>query len=141
MQAARRAIRVVGPRPRPLRGALVVELRPRPNVAAGEPGYGVGDALAERDPATTVIALREGEPLPGDGRGRPLVAVARDAARHPWQERALDALARARPDAVVVEVGLPGAARRSGTLILTHGGSRVSCRAVAELLTEGATDG
>ncbi|MYT28516.1 hypothetical protein GTY73_06640 [Streptomyces sp. SID8354] len=37
----------------------------------------------------------------------PLVVV-RDAARHGWMCRALAGLTAARPDAVVVEVGLPG---------------------------------
>ena len=138
---ARRALRVIGPTPRPVRAPLVVELRPPANIAAGEAAFGVGDALAARDPGTTVLALREGDPIPSPN-GRALVAVARDAARHPWQRRALAALVAGRPGAVVVELGWPGAPAPDGvTLIVTHGGSRASCRAVAELLSEGASDG
>jgi beta-N-acetylhexosaminidase len=134
--AARRAIRVMGPEPAPVRGALVVELRPRPNVAAGEPPSGLGEALAERDPATAVVTLREGDALPPDlGRnGRPLVAVVRDAGRHPWQRAALDELLARRPGALVVELGWPEPPPRAGTLIVTHGASRASCAAAADLL-------
>jgi beta-N-acetylhexosaminidase len=141
--AARRALRVSGPPPAQVRAPLVIELRPPANIAAGEPAFGVGDALVERDPGTTVLSLREGDPIPqANGGGRALVAVVRDAVRYPWQRRALAALVRDRPGAVVVELGWPGAPAPDGaTLIVTHGGSRMSCRAVAELLTEGASDG
>jgi beta-N-acetylhexosaminidase len=141
---ARRAIRVLGPPPPPLRRPLVLELRPTANIAAGEAGYGVGDALAERDPGTTALVLREGDPLPAlnGGADRPVVVVVRDAARHAWQRDAVGALVAGRPEAVVVEVGWPAGPEPGGrTLILTHGGSRASCRAVAELLIGGTSDG
>src|SRR5207237_5744783 len=52
LEAARRAVRAVGacrlgPR------AVVVELRPEPGVAAGEPGWSPGRVIAERDPSAT----------------------------------------------------------------------------------------
>jgi beta-N-acetylhexosaminidase len=65
--------------------------------------------------------------------------VVRDRHRHPWQAAHVDRLAAARPDAIVVDMGWPGtplpAAR---TWITTHGASRASAEAVAELLTRGA---
>ncbi|GAA3084909.1 hypothetical protein GCM10020254_31630 [Streptomyces goshikiensis] len=44
--------------------------------------------------------------------GRRVVAVVRDAHRHPWMTKAVDALVEARPDTVVVEMGLPRAEPR-----------------------------
>ena len=41
LAAARRAVRVVGPR-RPLRQPLIVEIEPRENIAAGQFGWGLG---------------------------------------------------------------------------------------------------
>jgi beta-N-acetylhexosaminidase len=138
--AARRALRVSGRVPAGLRSPLVVELRAEPNVAAGPPTYGVGDALAERDPATVVVSLAEGDPPPA--APGPLVVVARDAGRVAWQQRAIAALASERPDLVLVELGWPGwEPPASAAVIAAHGGSRANCRAVAELLTNGAASG
>lgn len=47
---------------------------------------------------------------------------------------ALDALVTARPDTVVVEMGLPMAASRGAVYIATHGASRVCGRAAAEVI-------
>ena len=49
-------------------------------------------------------------PPPCSPPGRPLVVVTRDARRHPAQAAALRALLTARPDAVLVDMGWPGAA-------------------------------
>jgi beta-N-acetylhexosaminidase len=65
--------------------------------------------------------------------GRPLVLVVRDAHRHPWMAGALRTLLAARPDAVVVEMGVP--AIRSGRVHLaTYGASRANGLAAAEVL-------
>ena len=64
------------------------------------------------------MRLRE---APGDLAGllapyerRRLVLVVRDAARHAWQEETVAAATKLRPDAIVVETGIPAAARRRG---------------------------
>ncbi|MZG14043.1 glycoside hydrolase family 3 protein, partial [Streptomyces sp. SID5914] len=67
--------------------------------------------------------------------GRPLVIVARDAARHAWMSRAVTGLTAARPDAIVVEMGLPGATTAEAQ-IFTHGASAASGVAAAEVLTD-----
>ena len=112
--AARRALQVEGdvafdapPR--------VAELRPRANIAAGEHLHSLLEA--------TVV--RESDDVPEAD-----VYVVRDAHRHSWMQAAAD-----RPGAVVVELGVPlwrPAAARG--YLATHGGSRVSLDAVAELL-------
>lgn len=66
--------------------------------------------------------------------GRTVVVVVRDAHRHPWMTAALDALVPARPDTVVVEMGVPRAEPRGALYIATHGASRVCGRAAAELI-------
>jgi beta-N-acetylhexosaminidase len=92
---------------------LVVELRPRANIAAGE---------AEHSLAATVV--REGEPVPAAD-----VIVVRDAHRHLWMREAADV-----PGAVVVETGLPlWRPQSSRGYIATNGGSRASYEAVREL--------
>ena len=72
---------------------------------------------------------------------RALVVVVRDAHRHAWMASALAAVTAARPDAIVVEMGIAyGLGEKSGgaTLIATHGAALVSGLAVARLLTKGS---
>ena len=64
--------------------------------------------------------------------GRPLVLAVRDLHRNPWMRRAVDTVKAERPDAVVVEFGLP---HGEGADLYTHGASRVSGIAAAEYLT------
>jgi beta-N-acetylhexosaminidase len=62
------------------------------------------------------------------------VVVARDATRVGWVGRAVAGLLAARPDAVVVEMGLPGPVPPAAGWIATGGASAASARAAAELL-------
>ena len=66
--------------------------------------------------------------------GRPLVVVVRDASRHPWMARALAHLLAARPDTIVVEMGLPGTPLPAAAQIFTHGATAASGVAAAEVL-------
>ena len=65
---------------------------------------------------------------------RTVVAVVRDAHRHPWMTEALDALVAVRPQTIVVEMGLPRAAPRGALYIATHGAARVCGKAAAEVI-------
>ncbi|MFB7658008.1 MULTISPECIES: glycoside hydrolase family 3 protein [unclassified Streptomyces] len=146
--AARRAVRVTGAAREalPLTAAPhVVELAPVTNMAIGkETPWGVADPLRERLPGTTSVRVRDEELREGTvelttcalepAAGRPLVVVARDAARHPWMSRALTGLTTARPDAIVVEMGLPGTTTAAPAQIFTHGASAASGVAAAEVL-------
>jgi beta-N-acetylhexosaminidase len=120
LDAARRALRITRRSSGvtfPLPGAPhVVELAPETNPAIdkGTP-WGVGGPLSDLLPGTTVTRLTPstagGGAVEGvllTAAGRPLVVVVRDAHRHAWQADALVHLLAARPDAVVVEMGLPG---------------------------------
>ncbi|QMU74560.1 glycoside hydrolase family 3 protein [Streptacidiphilus sp. PB12-B1b] len=155
--AARRAIRMTDAAQGalPLKAAPhVVELVPTMNLAIGkETPWGVATPLRERLPGTTFVRVHEddlaaagGAEAPvleelalGPSTGRPLVVVVRDAARHGWMAAALAQLLRARPDAVVVEMGLPGTPGSEVVQIATHGATTASGVAAAELLA-GAPD-
>ncbi|MFI8932988.1 glycoside hydrolase family 3 protein [Streptomyces sp. NPDC053474] len=124
----------------------VVELSPvmNPAVDGGTP-WGVADPLRALRPDTTSVRLTELELdgfddvldraalTPADGRA--LVVVVRDAARHRWMTEALARLLRTRPDALVVEMGVPTGVPLGAVHLITHGATRVSGIAVAELLT------
>ena len=118
---------------------LVVELRPRVNIAAGEAGHSVGAVLARRLPGTEELVLEGDSPdvrralsLRGNRR---LVVVVRDAHRYEWMREATDSLVSSVPDSIVVEVGLPLWRPRSQGYVATLGGSRVSYEALADVLT------
>ncbi|MGW5092541.1 glycoside hydrolase family 3 protein [Streptomyces coelicoflavus] len=148
--AARRAVRLTGA----ARAALpltaaphVVELAPVTNMAVGkETPWGVAEPLRERLPGTTSVRVRGQELEEGTvalescalepAAGRPLVIVARDAARHAWMSRAVTGLTAARPDAIVVEMGLPGTTSAAAAQVFTHGASAASGVAAAEVLTD-----
>lgn len=112
--AARRAVEVdgdvaLGTSP------VVVELRPIANIAAGEAEHRVAGA----------VVVREGEPVPAAD-----VYIVRDAHRHAWMREAVD-----RPEAVVVETGLPvWRPERSRGYVATHGGGGASLHAAEEVL-------
>ena len=94
---------------------VVVELRPRANIAAGEAEHVLGNALV----------VREGEPVPQAD-----VLVVRDAHRHPWMRQAADAAG-----AIVVETGLPvWRPSHARGYVATYGGGRVSLEAAEEVL-------
>lgn len=154
LDAARRALHIetVGGVPS-LAGAVVVEFDVTPGIAAGPVPWGLAAPLARLLPD---IERRRAVPNTGPdtvpehlraaGPDRPLIAVVRDAHRHPWVAAQLAELAAARPDLITVETGwpvvnevgkptgLPGA-----TKVWTYGGSAISLRAAAELLAAGAT--
>ncbi|MER7827075.1 glycoside hydrolase family 3 protein [Streptomyces sp. NPDC096097] len=135
--AARRAVLVTGSA-KPLTAPYVATLAPVANIAVGdETPWGVAAELAELLPGTEAGVFpegsRAGDVLAAAG-DRTVVAVVRDAHRHPWMAQALDALVEARPDTVVVEMGLPRARPRGALHIATHGASRVCGRAAAEVI-------
>ncbi|UUU40061.1 glycoside hydrolase family 3 protein [Streptomyces sp. NBC_00162] len=140
LEAARRAVTVTGSAS-PFTAAAapyVATLTPVANIAVGdETPWGVAAELAALVPGTASGVYPEGASA-GDilvaAGDRTVVAVVRDAHRHPWMAEALDALVAARADTVVVEMGLPRAEPRGRLYIATHGASPVCGRAAAEIL-------
>jgi beta-N-acetylhexosaminidase len=136
--AARRAVRARGDVALDA-APLVVELEPEPLVAAGPAAHGLGSAISERRPESHVVSWRDRPEDPGavirSTKARPLVVVLRDAARHSWQQDVASELVGLRPDAVVVETGLPGWLPDGATAsVETYGAGRVNLEAAAELL-------
>ncbi|WP_062642259.1 glycoside hydrolase family 3 protein [Streptomyces maremycinicus] len=142
--AARRALRLTGgdgftPVTDP---PYVAALTPVANIAVGdETPWGVAAELGRLLPGTGTGGFTGAEAgheaLVAAGERR-IVAVVRDEHRHPWMTAALDTLLTARPDTVVVEMGVPQAPPRGALHIATHGAARVCGRAAAEVIA-GAT--
>ncbi|MEU4270277.1 glycoside hydrolase family 3 N-terminal domain-containing protein [Streptomyces sp. NPDC026092] len=121
----------------------VAAFTPVANIAVGdETPWGVAAELARLLPGTETGAFDEPsvDAVLAAAKERRIVAVVRDAHRHPWMTEALDALLAARPDTVVVEMGLNQAPPRGALHIATHGAARVCGRAAAEAIA-GVRDG
>jgi beta-N-acetylhexosaminidase len=140
--AARRALRVRTADGvnvvRPLTTAPhVIEFAATVNLAVGSTPWGLAEPLRNRFADTTVASLA------ADGHvdsvlkpavDRPLVVVVRDVHRHRWMADRLAEVVRLRPDAVVVEMGIPVAEPVGDTHIATFGAARVCGEATADLL-------
>ena len=143
---------------------MIIEVEPRENIAAGTVRLGTRPVGAgrERAPGQRSAAQRRERPAwrarsgladtgldggPADGgrvdaagilaaaAGRSLVAVVRDAHRDEQTRSLVSALLAARPDLILVEMGLPFWHPPEGTSYLaTYGASRASAHAAAELL-------
>lgn len=138
LRAARRALRLTGadgftPLTEP---PFVAALSPVANIAVGdETPWGIAAELSRLLPGTETGSFTGpdagGEVLAAAGKRR-IVAVVRDEHRHPWMAAALDTVLAARPDTIVVEMGVPRAEPRGSLHLATHGAARVCGRAAAE---------
>jgi beta-N-acetylhexosaminidase len=161
LQAARRAVQLSGDRP-VLTDPVIVEVEPRGNVAVGRAAWGlapwapvrriaaaplaVAVAGAEEHAAPVPIPLEEGEEpaeaataadILAAAAGRSLVLVVRDAHRSPDTQDLVTSVLAERPDAVLVEMGLPEWRPPAGTYgayLATWGAARVNAQAAAEVL-------
>jgi beta-N-acetylhexosaminidase len=159
--AARRAVQVSGPR-RTLSHPVIIEVEPRENIAAGRFGWGLGpwapagsvhrvsasgrllngaglgpadEAAGATDPGPVDVGPVDAAGILAAAAGRSLVAVVRDAHRDEQTRSLVSALLAARPDLILVEMGLPLWRPPEGTSYLaTYGASRASAHAAAELL-------
>ncbi|MXM68384.1 glycoside hydrolase family 3 protein [Streptomyces sp. HUCO-GS316] len=140
LRAARRALRITGAETfTPLTEApYVAALTPVANFAVGaETPWGVAAELTRVLPGTETGSFageEAGTQALAAAGARRIVAVVRDEHRHPWMTTALDTLLSARPDTIVVEMGVPQATPRGTLHIATHGAARVCGRAAAEVI-------
>lgn len=141
--AARRALRLTGgevftPFTEP---PFVAAFTPVANIAVGdETPWGVAAELVRLLPGTRTGSFAgedAGHAALAAAGERRIVAVVRDEHRHAWMGAALDTLLAARPDTVVVEMGVPQAPPRGALHIATHGAARVCGRAAAEVVAAG----
>ncbi|GAB3430038.1 glycoside hydrolase family 3 protein [Flindersiella endophytica] len=139
LAAARRAIQVSGNGSGSHAGGfglvdpLVVEVDSPPTIAVGTVPWGLAPFFAgalRLDPATD-----SAEGVIARAKDRGLVIVVRDAHRHPDNQTFVSALLAQRPDAYLVEMGLPYWRPRCGGFIATYGSALVNAQAAAELLT------
>jgi beta-N-acetylhexosaminidase len=140
LRAARRALKATAPEPfTPLtEPPYVAALTPVANFAVGdETPWGVAAELFRLLPGTETGSFageNAGHAALEAAGPRRIVAVVRDEHRHPWMTAALDTLLHARPDTVVVEMGVPQAPPRGALHLATHGAARVCGRAAAEVI-------
>lgn len=137
--AARRALRLTGPRPE-LTDPVVVEVEPIVNMAAGHAHWGLNGwvpaeslrrVASSPDPAAASAAALKA------AAGRSLILVVRDAHRSVATTALVTSVLAERPDAVIVEMGLPYWQPPAGTCqsyLATFGASRANTRAAAEIL-------
>jgi beta-N-acetylhexosaminidase len=136
--AARRAIKADGP-VRIGDDATVVQVDWMRSIAAGKVAWGLTEPLAQRGVRVTPVEVHEGAvdvgALLAGAVGQSLVLVVRDLHRHAWQSDLADGLLAQRPDAVVVEMGLPTCRPRGAkAYITTSGSARVCGEAAAEVM-------
>ena len=139
LAAARRALSVSGTLPAPDR-PLVVQLVPPSNLAAGAVPWGLRPYV----PAGSYLEISTGAPADGlarvvagilaEARGRTLIVVVRDAHRHPAAAGAAELILAARPDAVLVEMGLPIWRPATGSYVATYGAAHSNSQAAAEIV-------
>ncbi|WP_046471259.1 glycoside hydrolase family 3 N-terminal domain-containing protein [Allosalinactinospora lopnorensis] len=131
LEGARRAVRLDGTLP-PLVRPAVIEVDTPPGTAAGDVPWG----LAPWFPGTERVDPRSSRPSDVLARvaGGSVVVVVRDAHRYPATRAFTEELCRARPDAVVVEMGLPVWRPACRAYISTYGAARVNAQSAAELL-------
>ncbi|MFI0444636.1 glycoside hydrolase family 3 protein [Actinomadura sp. 6N118] len=136
IEAARRAVHITGEFPGLLpglsTGPLVVELASTGNIAVGPTPWGLSPWALDTVRAEGVPG--EAASLLERATGRGLVVVLRDAHRHAGQRALTTALLRSRPDAIVVEMGLPVWIPEGAVHVATYGAAAANAQAAAELL-------
>lgn len=119
----------------------VAAFTPMANIAVGdETPWGVAAELERLLPGTetgSFTGADAGALALGEAGERRIVAVVRDAHRHGWMAEALGTLLTARPDTIVVEMGVPQSPATGSLHIATHGAARVCGLAAAEVITGG----
>jgi beta-N-acetylhexosaminidase len=147
LAAARRAVLVSGVPLRPLHRPVVVQLVPPANIAVGSVPWGVGSWLPSGSTRliSTHTPAQELPAIAADvltaAAGRSLLVVVRDAHRYPVATALVETLLAARPDAVIIEMGLPiWRPRSAATYLASYGAARSNALAVAGLLGLAAAD-
>ncbi len=137
--AARRAIRASDV-PGPLADPVVVELDGAENVAVGAVPWGLSAWVAPGSVRRVPAGPAGGDPgriiaeVLAQAAGRSLIVVVRDAHRHPAARAVITGLVAARPDTVLVDMGLPLWRPPGGVHVATYGAARPNAQAAAEVL-------
>jgi beta-N-acetylhexosaminidase len=139
LAAARRAVTIHGVRPA-VRQPLVVQLVPPSNLAVGPVPWGLG-SFVPADSYRQVSTATTDDDLPyvvsallAEADDRSLIIVVRDAHRHAVARQAVQLMLAGRPDAIVVEMGLPMWRPGDISYVTSYGAGRNNARATAEIL-------
>lgn len=132
LDAARRAVRLTGST-EPLADPLVVEIDTPPTIAVGDVPWGL--ELPQAETVRIKPADADADALLERATGRSLIVVVKDAHRYAESRVLVTALVTARPDATVIEMGLPVWQPDSAAYIATYGAARANAQAAVELLT------
>ncbi|MGW7271421.1 glycoside hydrolase family 3 protein [Streptomyces sp. NPDC054864] len=120
---------------------FVAAFTPMANIAVGdETPWGVAAELERLLPGTetgSFTGADAGALALAEAGERRVVAVVRDAHRHAWMAESLNTLLAARPNTIVVEMGVPQSPPTGSLHIATHGAARVCGLAAAEVITGG----
>jgi beta-N-acetylhexosaminidase len=140
LAAARRALRLTGPRPE-LRDPVIIEVEPVLNMAAGLAHWGLARWTHHPDDLVRLASSPDPEGAAAAAvaaaAGRDLLIVVRDAHRSISTQMLVMAVLAQRPDTVLVEMGLPYWQPPAGTFrayLTTYGASRASTQAAVEFL-------
>ncbi len=139
LAAARRAVTIHGAPP-VLRRPLVVQLVPPSNIAVGTVPWGLGGyvpADGYREISTAAAAADLPYLVAGvlaEADDRSLVIVVRDAHRHSVAMQVVQLILAGRPDAVVLEMGLPVWRPAASSYLTSYGAGHNNGRASAEIL-------
>ncbi|MEV7007986.1 glycoside hydrolase family 3 N-terminal domain-containing protein [Streptosporangium sp. NPDC051022] len=134
LTAARRAVTLTGSAS-PLVDPLVVEMETPPTIAVGDVPWGFSPLMPQ---AEVVRVKPEDADVPNileRAIGRSLIVVVKDAHRYQTSQAVVSALLATRPDATVVEMGLPIWRPDAATYLATYGAARANAQAAAELLS------
>src|SRR2546430_3529481 len=109
-------------------------------IDAGDVPWGLAGALAARGVRVMAIdvdpAAQDPAVLLDQSKRRSIVLVVRDLHRRPDQAVTVVSLLAARPDAILIEMGVPICRpERATAYMATHGSARVCAEAAAEVLT------
>ena len=130
LEAARKALWISGD-VRVRDHAVVMRFATEPSVAAGPMPWGMASALANRG-----VQVHDNRPDSGRDAGASLVLVVRDLHRNPEHVAAVESVLAGRPDAILVEMGVPVCRPQAAKAYLaTHGSARVCAEAAAEVMT------
>lgn len=129
-EAARRAVRITGSPAVPV-DPLVIEVQAPSNIAVGPVPWGLGPWAAD---TVRADGTADAGHLLERATGRSLIIVVRDAHRYPEQRSLVSALLARRPDAVLVEMGLPVWRPEGVAHVATYGATRANARAAAEII-------
>ncbi len=120
---------------------LVVQVEPPVNIAVGAVPWGLGPWLDDGDllrfpmPGQAgMVAADAAKTVLDQAAGRPIITVVRGAHRDAAARDLVREVLAARPDAIVVEMGLPIWRPKAGLFLATYGAGYVNCQVAAEIL-------